>query len=851
MRSDSEAGISEVEAIFLRKALAIAGICLTGTTLVSAYSLQNYPSQFIKDGNFDGHIIIGEKAATQDVLGSIDIAASLQAGSVTKTLPTYHGVVLSGDTKAFNGGKLQIRKKPATMLTANDIKAFAKGRITNSQGTTEYDQFLRVGTTGLQQMTANYVQNDQSKLSDYLVIAPDAPFFEWELRFSDGFKSRRDTDGKLSDFNDETIGLVGMNATIVSAEIGPTGTDFTMTLMGGSAGDTLREGETKTYTVDDHDYEVTLVFVSDPSSGTPEVTFSVNGEMTHSLEKGDTDVIGGIQLGVRDILVNAREGAAGFYLGARKITITDPTPSTEDFDGRVSVNGENIPEGQFQIMGNFDAANSSFRIGWMKYRYSADALQGSTVYMKENQLLRPYLRRPQGMLSDIDFHYHGILPAETKNLTILKSTEDSYRMTFYNNDGKRYEFPLLSNRNGVWKFGDENDDLIFVEGQNGSDHNIGIHDYFIVSNNRGSADADKPITYVLRYVDYDPAQLVVMFEMDKKIIKVPLSSNGVGYLIPGAQTYKINVSSTTGSQPNLSIDLDADGTYSDSVKVITYGGVIINLAQNVYLSSDVNTTLTGVNISTAVGNGKRISDAAGFTAGAGFVQIGAQILAKKFDTPGIDETFNWTIRQSSDRIDLTMGIGEYRGPLSTDTSNINTGFIFTADSANSQHTTGITDYGIFIDKYTPADHPSELKLSIPQTQRYTQLFVSTGEVIHGKPAPAEKVNPIAVGIALLDKNAPAIGSTNMIVIGGPCVNTVAATLLGSPQDCSEGFEPGKAVIRAWEKEGKVAILVAGYDADDTLGASRVLATYKSYHLEGEEVTFSVDDLSSIQVRPGR
>jgi hypothetical protein len=783
--------------------------------------LEDYPS--VNNGTFNGKIVLGKHAEVEDVLGAIDIAASLQIASVSKTVPVYHGEVLSGDAKAINGGKLQLRKKPTPMLTANDIKAFAKGHVQTAKGVTDYEQYLRVGATGLQQITSNYVENNDDVLNDYFVLGDDAPFFEWEIRFTDGLESTVEEDGSLDDLEGKVIDLVGMDAKIVSATL--EGDALTMTLMGGSTDATLLEGETGTYTINGVDYEVTPVLISDPNSGTPEVKLSVNGEITHALAAGETDLLtDGLEVGIREILVNSRQGAVSFYLGARKITLIDPTVTTENFDGSVEVNDEDISEGQIQVIGNVNTANSTFRIAWIKYRYTANSLDGSKVYMPYGGVLRSYIEHPEGMLSDIEFHYHGLLPAETRNLTIIPDGDDAYAMTFSNNDAKRYSFPLLSNKNG-WKYGSEDDDLVFVEGTSGADHNIGMDDYFILSNNRGTADADKSITHVLRYTDYDPSTLTLEFESqsDRSILKVPISSSGIGYLIPGAQTYKVNVSDVNGDAPELSIDLDANGAYSNTVKIVTYGGLIINLGQSVYLNDSANSSANSL----VVGDGKVISDAAGFTPGSGFVQMSAQVLGKRFDTPGIDEIFNWTILQA-DEIDLQMEDTAYDGPLNTDFSDENTGFVMTS---RDDHTRGLTDYGILIDVYNPSNDPAELVLGIPQTQRYTQMFVSIGEVIHGGSVPGTvvKTNPLAVGLAVTDDEATIGGQ--LIVIGGPCVNSIAAQLLKSA-NCADGFNPGEARIQVIDD----SVLVAGYSGADTLAAARYLAKAKPGSLNGEIVT---------------
>jgi hypothetical protein len=93
-------------------------------------------------------------------------------------------------------------------------------------------------------------------------------------------------------------------------------------------------------------------------------------------------------------------------------------------------------------------------------------------------------------------------------------------------------------------------------------------------------------------------------------------------------------------------------------------------------------------------------------------------------------------------------------------------------------------------------------------------------------AKSVSVNPLAVGLAVLDKNAPSTG--NLIVVGGPCVNTKAAELMGSPaNDCAVGFSEGEAIIKLYPGT-QTALLVAGYSAADTQGASRVLADYESH-----------------------
>ena len=109
-----------------------------------------------------------------------------------------------------------------------------------------------------------------------------------------------------------------------------------------------------------------------------------------------------------------------------------------------------------------------------------------------------------------------------------------------------------------------------------------------------------------------------------------------------------------------------------------------------------------------------------------------------------------------------------------------------------------------------------LELSHPEEDVYANVFVAplSAKVTAGGESgtiTADKVNPFTVGLAVLDTDAGSL-TKNMIVVGGPCVNTVAASLMGNPASCAEGFEEGKAMIKSYDRSGKSALLVAGYGA---------------------------------------
>ncbi|MBW2996217.1 hypothetical protein KY332_02845 [Candidatus Woesearchaeota archaeon] len=105
-----------------------------------------------------------------------------------------------------------------------------------------------------------------------------------------------------------------------------------------------------------------------------------------------------------------------------------------------------------------------------------------------------------------------------------------------------------------------------------------------------------------------------------------------------------------------------------------------------------------------------------------------------------------------------------------------------------------------------------------------------------------------VGGAVLDTEVESLESMNTIVVGGPCINSAAARLLGYPENCLEGFEMGKGIIRIYEFDtGKYGLLAAGTTALDTRRVTSVLANYNDYALSGAEMMVTGLSISDIEI----
>lgn len=165
----------------------------------------------------------------------------------------------------------------------------------------------------------------------------------------------------------------------------------------------------------------------------------------------------------------------------------------------------------------------------------------------------------------------------------------------------------------------------------------------------------------------------------------------------------------------------------------------------------------------------------------------------------------------------------------------------------------VTDYGVVIpDTESQFGSGSSFHMMIPENQQMGTIVVSSsGSTVSsdGGDSGAYTVNAFALGAGVLDVDAgKLLGKTPLLVVGGPYVNTIAKDLMGNPtgDQINQFFEAGKAKIKLYEDQN--AILVAGYTAQDTLGASYVLADYGAYDFEGmSEVEVLVASLEDLEI----
>ena len=128
----------------------------------------------------------------------------------------------------------------------------------------------------------------------------------------------------------------------------------------------------------------------------------------------------------------------------------------------------------------------------------------------------------------------------------------------------------------------------------------------------------------------------------------------------------------------------------------------------------------------------------------------------------------------------------------------------------------------------PSSGQDSVKIIYHGDESYAEIFIT---------APDAVVTPGTTGgeggqiMVVKDSEVSSVSGKNLVVVGGSCINTVAAKILGSDTKlCTEAFTTatgvgaGQYLIKtvaspyAAADSGKVAMLVAGYDAADTVNA---------------------------------
>ncbi len=818
----------------VKRILAVgAGATMLGATVMGAMAadLNEYPDMFVSDGVFNGLLVVGENAAAVDNLALTDIAASMKSASGAATATS--SVSVSGDAWLVKSGtdELEFGETigPATggvvdFLDDEDLNALADGELTSSKGTFKYEQFLHFDRTSV---NTTYAEDDDDVTSDFLKIADNAQFARYTMDFLTAAKSDIDSSEsyKLDDFEDKTLTFLGKTYNIVKAR-GNAGEKVTLTLMSGSEKDTLLEGESKSYSVNGKEYDASLLFTSSANKA----KFTINGETTPLMAEGDTETLSdGTILGLSEVLYQDYAGGvhqAEFFLGASKIELEDDGINSTGGGSTDSlkVNDETIDGAAVIIRGSVITYATTTVDGELEIDailVNMTAQEDYFVGPGETLLGQAELSEKDLVFSqNWDVRYEGMdKSVATDELSVKdKAGEKEYWVTFTNVAGQKIEFPLAyASAASSVRFGSQDDKLYLNK------TSIGDEGYFILND-----DTDKDsVSHVVQYKGADKIgtsdpkmkfKVLATGETVERPVTFGAGVNGaVATLKLGGKSYGIaNATSgleggngggyVTNDDWNITVTSGNAATFgSNGVQNGTSDYVVTRGGAKIWFVDETSNSEVDLRFNVSLFDGDRIDDIKGTISETSLYQI-----------------IGFNITAASSELDLTNAVG------------IN--LISPDDDDDNSY--GYSANGAWVQRTSPSGggtSADQLVVQWPQAMRGPLVYVTSGAVASSSKSGGDLKAVTFVDATKLDSEVADAKAQNLVVVGGPCVNTVSAELLGNPSDCTEGFTPGKARVKLFEHaNGNVAMLVAGYSGADTRLAGKVIANRAS-ELSGKEL----------------
>jgi hypothetical protein len=202
----------------------------------------------------------------------------------------------------------------------------------------------------------------------------------------------------------------------------------------------------------------------------------------------------------------------------------------------------------------------------------------------------------------------------------------------------------------------------------------------------------------------------------------------------------------------------------------------------------------------------------------------------------VNKTSTWSATAAPEFRLLTTSTAQAKDvqAFSTDTSGIET----KVDVGTSSQDV-VTDAGSIIVAPNSYSGSDIVKVKVPAQVLYAKLYVgkttsgAAGSTVSYASYPSI---PITSAVAKLDTEITATEKAkNLVVVGGPCVNTVAAAALGLTYPAcgaSSTIPQSAALIKVvdspyTEGTGKVVLVVAGWEAANTRAATAVLQQYNT------------------------
>ncbi len=782
----------------------IASVLTSAVMLSSTIGLAaaaNYPAPFVKGGTADVALVWGSSAQASDLVAVTDITADLQAELASQTATSSSS---SSSTSVEGGDFVRLAKSSDEFNLANTMSGvfgatvsdddltelLADGTYSNDENTEyDYEQTLTLSALALSHF-ADSDYNDKEPTIGFN-IGSNTQVITYTLDFTTDAESDV-VSGDLADLETTDINILGKSYYILDAKNGSTsgaaGTAYgKFTFLDSANTAIVAEGESTTVSIVDKEYAVGINFIGETS-----VKLDVDGQITNSLAEGETFKLSdGTYIGIKDILYTAKEA------GISKVEFSIGTGKLEIENGQdVELNDEDIDG----VQGNFTRASASTSGGKEK----VDKLTLQWVTDEEVFITADSDLEMPGF-GALQFSMGGFFTPVKEVTKVEYDGDDSIKLSVPIKDGTAKFNILYANASGEFTgIGKDSDELLATTNGTSIVFNAtsGTDKWFVVSWN-SSADAESYLLSATVDENNNKNRTTIKNEVTGQTVCADKAADDTCNI--GSATLTVTSVYKAGSGKNVNFTGGSGVTFN---KLYSKTGLKISLpytgGNNVSTDEGyVNFSATNVNI-------------AGHNQDSFYLFFTEE---NKDDTLAAGTKFNMTINDNSD------------GDLQV--SDIET--------LRSEHEIGDTDT---FESYVQSDLATKVSImksgdqdtaevEYHGSESYADVFLTAvGAVVSSDGTTTSSGGTVKKlgSVAVSDAEVSSVSTKNLIVVGGSCVNSVASDLLGGAL-CGASFEEttgagaGQFVIETFARSGgKVATLVAGYNAADTTNAAKYLTT---------------------------
>jgi hypothetical protein len=509
-------------------------------------------------------------------------------------------------------------------------------------------------------------------VGDYLFFGYNNYFVKYNLAFQPSLQVMKSEEGALLfDLVHAPLSMLGVKYIVLDATYISPYSWLTLQLLSGTTPTAQDEGTTVQYIVQGEPYDVTVLNITliNQSSWDSCAELSINGILTQCLSPRMTDILpNGLRVSMHEVYGDEYgPGYVNFSLGGSLVTIQDNIADSA-YSYSLEVKGID--------------AGSTLELQDVSIIISADAAQGSHIFMPSGKRISTIMDEPQALLGGRwDIEYTGLMTPPTSTMRLFHNSEASYMVQFTNSEGKQYTIPLVDTSNSL-KMGDANNMLWLEEAAGPTNYIIKTNDMFVTFRQGGTTNVFRHLG--VNYLD----QVITLQDMAGGIQQVTYTGtpgvNAYGTLVLGPGQFDRFTIFVGGNSTNGS--LAADFTGDD---IIVWGNRVPLCAKGMCL------------LASHANNGYLLY-------GALIVSMGSPVESGSPDSVG----FN--ISDEGDRLHLE---GYWDSPISFEEgSNIPTNHLWGMDTYGNLFDYDVGEGGSYI-------NGNELTVIIPNSQRFAKAYV--------------------------------------------------------------------------------------------------------------------------------